>query len=501
MAFFSNLLASIRIAFDNLMFYHGTWVRWSLWLILAAFLLVFLLRPFFVGKMPRTSSSSRFKLKKPDGRIAERAAKSLSDAIRFKTVTGNAAEFAALRQYLRGRYPLVHKSMQCEIHGGSLLYRWKSNNPDKNGIMLCAHMDVVPADEGWQYPPFSGEITDTHVWGRGALDCKGPLVSILEAAENLLSAGFSPIRDIYLAFGHDEETGGKEGAAGIAGLLKDRGVRLDFVLDEGGCISVGFPENQASALVGLSEKGVLNLKIAASGEGGHAASPPKHTALGTISEVICRLENYPMKCRLTPLVKKYLKQSLPGQGYFRRLLITGMPITTPLVLRWMSKKPETAALLRTTLAATMASASPVPNVLPKSAEAFFSVRLLHGDTEESVISHIAPMIADLPAAITVAGYFPPAHISDDTSGLYTTLKNAVAERFGDILVLPSLVCGSCDAKHYDSLSDSVFRFLPFALTPRSCARMHGANERVEIDVLGAAVEFYMALIRRITSAG
>jgi len=138
------------------------------------------------------------------------------------------SEFHRLQKYLVEFYPLVHRALDRDVVNGlSLLYRWPGSDPSLEPLLLLAHQDVVAAEDesAWILPPFGGTVSENAVWGRGAIDAKGPLIAIFESVERLLGEGYRPRRDIYLAFGHDEEVGGMEGAAAIGELLASRGVK------------------------------------------------------------------------------------------------------------------------------------------------------------------------------------------------------------------------------------------------------------------------------------
>ena len=242
---------------------------------------------------------------------AEAAAGRLAESVRFQTIsheTGGpppAEALLGLRAYMVRNYPRLHRALKQEVvNNYSLLYTWEGRDKTAKPILLAAHMDVVPIEPGtesdWTHPPYAGVIADGHIWGRGVMDMKCSLMGILEAVEHLLDEDFSPQRTVYLAFGHDEEIGGSEGTAKIAELLTERGVRLDFTLDEGLVITDGIIPGVArpAALIGLAEKGLVNLKLTANGQGGHSARPPRHTSVGKLGKALHRLETNPMPARL-----------------------------------------------------------------------------------------------------------------------------------------------------------------------------------------------------------
>jgi carboxypeptidase PM20D1 len=215
------------------------------------------------------------------------ALKRLSLAIQHKTISKQnltaegGAEFQRLHKFLSDSFPAIHTHLAREVIGGySLIYTWKGTNESLKPLLLMGHIDVVPVDpeseKTWTHPPFSGEIAAGYIWGRGTMDDKVSVLAILEAVEHLLATGFQPQRTLYLAFGHDEKTGGASGAAKIASLLHSRQVELEYVLDEGGSITDGLVPGVAApvALIGIAEKGYLSLELSVESAGGHSSTPP-----------------------------------------------------------------------------------------------------------------------------------------------------------------------------------------------------------------------------------
>src|SRR5438876_888335 len=254
----------------------------------------------------------------------DRAAEHLAAAIRFRTVShqdpseDDRTQFAGLRTFLARTYPKVHRSLVRElVNGDGLLYTWKGADASAKPVLLMAHQDVVPVEPGtegrWVHPPFGGAIADGFVWGRGALDDKASLVFLMEAVESLLADGFRPPRTVYLASGFDEEVGGLEGAARIAALLAERGVRLDYVLDEGRFVSQGVVPGvqEPVASIGIAEKGYVSVELVAETEGGHSSRPPPETAIGLLAAAIDRLERHPMPARLRGAPRREMQALAP----------------------------------------------------------------------------------------------------------------------------------------------------------------------------------------------
>src|SRR5207249_3351114 len=279
----------------------------------------------------------------------DRAAEHLAAAIRFRTVShqdpseDDRAQFVGLRAFLARTYPKVHRSLVRElVNGDGLLYTWKGADASAKPVLLMAHQDVVPIEPGtegrWAHPPFGGVIADGFVWGRGALDDKASLVFLMEAIESLLAEGFRPPQTVYLASGFDEEVGGLEGAARIAALLAQRGVRLDYVLDEGRFVSQGVVPGvqEPVASIGIAEKGYVSVELVAETEGGHSSRPPPETAIGLLAAAIDRLERHPMPARLHGAPRREMQALAPYMPFGKRLMLSNLWLFEPLVVRTLA---------------------------------------------------------------------------------------------------------------------------------------------------------------------
>ncbi len=435
--------------------------------------------------------------------LSAHAAESLSHVLHFETVTQPAGEplndeFRRLHRYLELRYPHVHQVMTREVlPGGSLLYCWKSPQPVQGPALLCAHQDVVPADpEGWSHPPFEGEIQEGQVYGRGALDCKSVLIALMESLEGLCQVGFQPGRDLWLAFGADEETGGQGGAEQIAGLLEQRGLRFDLVLDEGGAVRERYLGLAAPvALVGVAEKGVMNLKLTAAGQAGHASAPGRETPAGRLAEAICRLEQKRVPALLEPLTAGYLRQTAVLQPKWDRLFIASLPYTGPLMKWWMGREPRKNAMVRTTFAPTMLSGGTVPNVIPQEVSAVVNCRIAHGNTGDEVLTYVRELTRDLQISVEELMRKEPGAVSETDCGAFALVEQAIHDIFGAVPVVPVELAVSTDASHYEALSNHIYRFIPFLLDDKEHERMHGVDERIGAEAMGRATAFYTQLIQ------
>ncbi len=440
------------------------------------------------------------------------AAERLGEAIQFKTISHqdpgglNPQAFQDLHRFLERAFPKVHHSLSREvINEHSLLYTWKGTDGKSKPILLMAHMDVVPVDPGtegeWVQPPFSGRIADGYIWGRGSMDLKVSVLGSLEAVELLLSQGFQPTRTIYLAFGHDEEIGGQQGAMKIASLLKSRGVRLEYVLDEGLPVGHGLIPGVPVpvAMIGIAEKGYLTIELSVAGTGGHASMPPPHTAIGTLSAAIQRLESNPMPAAITEPIRQMFSCVGPEMSFTRRMILANLWLFEPLVNRQLAASPATNALLRTTAAVTMVQGGTKENVLPAEAKAIVNFRVLPGNTVASVTAHVRRVIDDPAVTIRTLNEIEPSPVTPTDSETFRTLTKTIRQVIPDVVVAPSLLVAGTDSKHYLPLTDATYRFLPIRLTGEDLQRIHGTNERIAIKHYAEIISFYVQLIRNSAS--
>jgi carboxypeptidase PM20D1 len=438
----------------------------------------------------------------------ETAAGRLAQAIRFTTVSPedggkrDRRAFLGLHVYLERALPLVHRNLEREVIGDlSLLYTWKGRDPALKPILLSAHLDVVPAqsEAAWSHPPFGGRIADGFIWGRGALDDKAAVLGILEAVELLLTDGVRPSRTVYLAFGHDEERGGSEGAATIASLLGARGVSLQYVLDEGLVIGSGLVPGvrRPTAVIGVAEKGRLLLELVARGAHGHASMPPSRSAIGALARGLVRLEANPMPASLRSPMRELLECLAPEMELPRRIAFSNLGLFGPLVTHRLGRAARTNATIRTTMAITMASAGTKANVLPGEARAVVDVRILPGDTVAAIVAHVCQVLDDPAIEIRASTAVEPSPVSPTDGPGFLALVAVLRQVFPDAVVAPGLLVAGTDSKHYLSLTEAVYRFRPFRMTPDDVGRFHGVDERIGIADYARLVTFYTSLLRNV----
>jgi carboxypeptidase PM20D1 len=437
-----------------------------------------------------------------------RAFENLSKAIQIPTVayddkTPDYSQITAFHRFLERTFPLVHSTLKKEVvHNYSLLYTWKGAHEARKPVLLMGHMDVVPIEPGtehsWKHPPFSGKIAGGFIWGRGALDDKACVMGILEAAEELLRKGYRPDRTVYFAFGHDEEGGGAEGGANIAKLLADRGVRLELALDEGGTVTEGVMKgiDAPVALVGMAEKGFLYLELSTESSGGHAAMPPRETALGILCNAIATLERRQFPDRLTELPRAMFEWIGPEMGLANRMVLSNLWAFGGILKRQLAKNPSTAAMLHTTIAPTMIQGSIKKNALPIRASAIINFRIMPGETMESVTGYVRDTIDDPRVTLKAVGLNNnPSPVSDISSPGFKTVHKTIGQMFPGAIVAPYLVMVRTDSRHYAPVADSVIRFMPCTMKPEDLARIHGTNERIALSTYETYIKFYMQFIK------
>jgi len=398
-------------------------------------------------------------------------------------------------------YPALHAVLERELVAGhSLLYRWRGAG-DGNPTVLMAHYDVVPAtDEGWDYPPFAATIVgadaDEVIWGRGTLDDKGALVSVLEAVERLVVAGFTPANDVYLSFGHNEETAGNGAAAAVA-VLAARGIRPALVIDEGGAIVEGaFPGvKKPVAVVGVSEKGLTSIVLSVDQVGGHASTPPKLTATVRLARAIVRVAAKPFPAEFSPtniaMIGVLGKHANGAIGFaFRNLWLT-----RPLLLVLFGRlSEETSAMIRTTQAVTRLSGSAAANVLAERASATVNIRVAVGSSVDDAIDHIRRAIRDDAVSIEVLERSEPSPVSPATGRAWQLISDAVEQTYPGTVVTPYIQLGASDSRRFTEISDHVYRFSPFEMSKDERATLHARNERIHVTTWLRGIDFYERLV-------
>src|SRR5689334_6624821 len=441
----------------------------------------------------------------------EALAQRLAGALRFKTVSFQDSsqfdprEFDGLQRYLRTTFPRVHAALALEkVNGYGLLYTWQGSDSTLAPVLLLAHQDVVPIEPGtegrWTEPPFEGRISGGYVWGRGALDDKGSLVGIFEAVEHLLAGGGAkPRRTVYLAFGYDEEVGGRRGAGRISELLATRNVHPAFVLDEGGALTTGLMTGVAGpvALVGIAEKGYVTVELVAHAEGGHSSMPSDETAVGILAEGLTRLERHQMLRAIRGPTADLFDYVGPEMPFLPRLVMANRWLLGGVLAAQFGKSPQGNAMERTTTAPTVLQAGVKENVLPSTARALVNFRILPGDSIGGVLEHVRRTVADSRISVSAlqGALTNPSGVTSVNGEPFRLLARTIRQVVPGAVVTPWLVVGGTDSRYYARLTPNVLRFVGATLGKDDLRRVHGLDERVGVQSYADAVRIYIQLLR------
>lgn len=436
----------------------------------------------------------------------EKIVRDMQDMIRCKTVSSrdeaeiDRAEFAKFGALMAERFPNIYAACAFyKIGKTGLMYHLKGESAEKPSVCM-AHYDVVPVEqENWSRPAFDGALIDGHIWGRGTMDTKGTLCGVCEALEQLLAGGYTPKNDLYLAFSGEEEVDG-DSCREMVAWLDARGVKPEFVLDEGGAI-VGnvFPGvSRECAMIGIGEKGGLNLEFTRRSAGGHASTPPPRSALGDLSRAVAAIEAKPFRRQLTPPVAQMFDILGRESTFLYRLIFANLWCFMP-VLDMICKKSggELNAILRTTVAVTRMQGSKAFNVLPQKATLGLNLRLLGNDTIASATEYLQQVIGnDAIDVAVVSGMEASPFSSTDCEG-WGLLTQTIRESWPEILVSPYLMMACSDSRHYCEISDKVYRFSGMRMSKEERAMIHGSDERIPVETLLKTVEFYIRLLKKL----
>ena len=434
-------------------------------------------------------------------------AANLAAAIRFKTVSFQASEgkenqeFSNLINWIIATYPKLNQALELKLVNQSMLYKWQGANAALKPILITGHYDVVPVIPGseakWQQPPFSGNIIDGVIWGRGALGDKSGVVGILQAVTYLLEQGFQPQRSVYLSFGHDEEIGGRNGAGAITALLREQGVQLAWSLDEGSFVFDGiFPGLETlMASINVAEKGSTTLDIVATAPGGHSSMPPQKNAVSDLAEAITKLQDNPVPGGLSGLSTVMFDNVSRYMPFTMRGLFANQWLFGPVIDRQLSASATTNAMLRTTTAPTMLSASVKTNVLPIEAIATVNFRIHPRDNVQSIEDYVTALVASDTISVRARGGINASAVSDWRAKGYTDIAQSMREVYGDIAVAPGLMIAGSDSKHYGQVADDAYRFNPFVLAAEDLTGFHGTNEKISVANFAQGVRGYIQIIR------
>ena len=471
---------------------------------LAVLLAVVLVRT-FAYKPPGVADGSGVKVAPSIAVDLSAAARHLSQAIQIQTVShqdpaeDQPAEWEKLHAFLQSAYPAFDAAARRELVGKSLVYTWPGSDPSLAPVILMAHQDVVPVTAGtekdWKHPPFSGAIADGAVWGRGSIDDKGSLITLFEGVEALAKQGFRPRRTVILVSTEDEEVRGS-GAKAVAAALAARGVKAEFVVDEGQAVILNNPVTHSRvALIGTAEKGYGTLRILARATGGHSSAPPADGGgVVTLSKAIVAIAGHGFPLEFRGPGAAMLQTLAPKGSFGLRMAVANPWLFKPLIVKQVAATPAGAALLHTTIAPTMLKGSPKENVLPQDATAWINYRLAPGDSSQAVMDRARTAVGALP--VTLAWEKPPAEaspVSSTTSDGWKVLS-AVTEAAVQAPVAPSLVTAGTDSRYLQPVAQDVFRFQPMDFGLSDIGMIHGTNEHMTLKNLQQAVQFYARLV-------
>lgn len=432
----------------------------------------------------------------------DRAQQNLSTLIKFETVSNadydktDKAVFAAYRAKLKELYPNVTAASEYkELGNTAMLFKIKGKSSE-NPSVLMSHYDVVPVEEDrWQHPPFCGEIIDGVLWGRGTIDTKITMVGIMEALEDLLADGFMPENDLYLSFGGDEEVGGISAPA-VVDYMEANGIKPALVLDEGGAVVDGvFPGvNKPIAVIGIGEKGIAQVEFTATSSGGHSSTPPVHTAVGKLAKTIVNLENKPFKAQVTEPVAGLFRKVGPHSPFALRMIFGNMWLFKGLLGRLASVLGgEINAMMRTTVAATMAQGSKQHNVLPNVATANVNVRLLNNVNQQQAQAHF-DSVCSKDVTCRFISYQDASPYASTESEAWHKVEKAVGDTWRDAIVSPYLMLAGSDSRRFSRICRDVYKFSAMALSKEERGLIHNDNERIAVEKIDQCVEFFHRLI-------
>lgn len=474
-------------------------ILWLLLVVFAVFMAVILIRAIrFTPKQEKADSHEDIIFDR------EAAVCALQRLIRCKTISyydhalEDDAEFEKMIALLPELYPHVFENCTLlQLPDRGLLFRWPGKSQDAPSVMM-AHYDVVPVEEkNWQKSPFDGIIEDGVLWGRGALDTKVTFNGVLTAADTLIAQGFSPKADVYFAFSGGEEVNGN-GAVNIVNWFKEQKINPALVVDEGGAVVEGvFPGVKAPCgLIGIAEKGLMNVTFSVTSSGGHASAPLPHTPVGILSKACCIIENRPFSMHITKPVAEMFDTLGRHSTFLFRVIFANLGLFKG-VLDLLCRKTggEMNALMRTTVAFTQCVGSAAPNVIPPSASMTANLRLNPQDSVQSALERLKKLVGDDTIELTLGSHMEPSPVSETNCEAWDKVATAVSNTWPGCIVSPYLMVQCSDSRHYSEISNHVYRFSAMDMTSEERSSIHGNNERIRLETVGKAVEFYIRLMK------
>jgi len=501
-------------------------------LLLSAALLIALLVKTWMYPFPENKTGEEHTAL--DIQPSEKAIHRLVGGIRIPTVSNEVYEntnfkpFDEFKAYLPQAYPQIYSNMDTlTVNNYGLLFHWKGKNKDLKPVLFLSHYDVVPVigydpasevatdtifqpndtpveriasvQTEWDYSPFSGAVVNGRIYGRGTLDMKGMLFSLFEAADELISEGLQPERDIWFAFGHDEEVSGRQGAVHIAEYFKQQGITFDAVYDEGGIIAASGSAmesiNKPMALVGIGEKGFLTLRIKVYGLGGHSSMPPEKSSLVYAAEIIEKLNSNQMPAKIISPIASFLNNIGAEMNFTSRMAIANQWLLKPVLLKTLQKSPSSNALVRTTTAISMAKGSDAPNVLTSVSEVTVNFRILPGETVDDVRNHVNDICKGYEVEIETISAREPSAISPENTKGFEIIKESLSQLYPGTIVSSYITIGGTDAYKYQIVSDNIYRFMPVELNQYEQRVIHNENEHITFENYGRMIRYFKEVMR------
>ena len=408
-------------------------------------------------------------------------------------------EFYKLHTVMEAQFPLLHQNLEKEVLNGTLLYRWKGSDPSKKPILFMGHQDVVPAtNDGWRVDAYSGAVIDGNLYGRGAMDCKSTMYVELQAVEELLAEGFVPPCDVYLEYSINEETGG-DGAAAAMRHLKEKGITLALVIDEGGAV-IEEPVSgmdRPYAVIGITEKGYMDLKITARGKGGHSSTPPRNTPAARLFAFANEIERKrPFRKELLPEVVEMFTKMAPSFNFPMRLILGNIWLFKPLLMALMPMvSPFGEAVMATTCCFTMMRGSDAANVIPKEPYLVANLRTSVHQGCEASLAVMKKYAAKYDLDIEVIMQRDASPVSNIHSKEYAYVCDCIRKQFPDVGIAPYIIMGGTDCRHFHALTENALRFAPVRMTNAQSASCHAVDENVSISALAEGVRFFKMFLK------
>lgn len=441
----------------------------------------------------------------PEAPLPDSAVSHFRQALRYRTVSveqgaaPDSAQFLGFQRFLQRAYPRVHAQLRREvINQYTLLYTWTGTDAQAAPAVLMAHYDVVPVEAAtagsWQHDPWAGQVHEGRVWGRGAVDNKANVTALLEATEDLLRTNYQPARTLYFVFGHDEEVGGQLGARAVAQLLQKRGVKPEFVLDEGGFVTTDrVPGLQGTpvALIGTAEKGYLSLELSAELAGGHSSIPENVTATDLIAQALVALRQHRFPASFTPSMQEFAAHVGPRLPFVQRLAFANAWLLRPVILSTYQKTASGAAAVRTTLVPTIVQAGVKDNVVPTRATATVNLRLLPGTSSADALAQVRALLPDQRVKVRPVGTVSEPSPAAPTAALgYRRVEQEIRRQVPGVIPTPFLFVALSDSRHFQPLTPRIYKFSPMT-NPDG---LHGINESLSLTSYQQCFGFYRGLL-------